>query len=93
MKFEWDEAKCQANICKHGTDFQKAMHAFADPHRILEVTAGKGSGEEPRYRCIGHDGYGIVTVNFTLRSGLIRIINAGYWRKGKRIYEKSNLHR
>jgi hypothetical protein len=34
-----------------------------------------------------------VVYHFTIRSGAIRIINAGYWRKGKREYEKNQLHR
>ena len=33
---------------------------------------------------------GIVTVRFTVRNNKIRIIGAGYWRKGKKIYEKEN---
>jgi hypothetical protein len=33
-------------------------------------------------------------VRFTYRSDVIRIIGAGYWRKGKRIYEQENqIHR
>jgi hypothetical protein len=32
----------------------------------------------------------IVTVRFTYRNYKIRIIGAGYWRKGKKIYEKEN---
>jgi uncharacterized DUF497 family protein len=35
-------------------------------------------------------GEGIMTVRFTYREGAIRIIGAGYWRKGKRIYEREN---
>ncbi len=31
---------------------------------------------------------------FTYRGGVIRIFGAGYWRKGKRIYERENqVHR
>ena len=33
---------------------------------------------------------GIVTVRFTHRAGVIRIFGAGYWRKGKVIYEREN---
>ena len=33
---------------------------------------------------------GIMTVRFTYREGVIRIFGAGYWRKGKRIYEQEN---
>jgi hypothetical protein len=32
----------------------------------------------------------VMTVRFTWRSGKIRIFGAGYWRKGKAIYEKAN---
>jgi hypothetical protein len=36
-------------------------------------------------------GFGSVgTVRFSYRSNKIRIIGAGYWRKGKKIYEKEN---
>jgi hypothetical protein len=31
-----------------------------------------------------------MTVRFTYRNGNIRIIGAGYWRKGKEIYEREH---
>jgi hypothetical protein len=31
-----------------------------------------------------------MTVRFTYRKDLIRILGAGYWRKGKKIYEQQN---
>jgi hypothetical protein len=31
-----------------------------------------------------------MTVRFTYREARIRIFGAGYWRKGKRIYEQQN---
>jgi hypothetical protein len=31
-----------------------------------------------------------MTVRFTYRAGVIRIFGAGYWRKGKKIYEREN---
>jgi uncharacterized DUF497 family protein len=52
------------------------------------------SHTEERYYCIGQVAEGIITVRFTLREGVIRIYGAGYWRKGKKIYEEANqLHR
>jgi len=33
---------------------------------------------------------GILTVRFTYRDEIIRIFGAGYWRKGKKTYEKNN---
>jgi hypothetical protein len=31
-----------------------------------------------------------MTVRFTCRRGVIRIFGAGYWRRGRRIYEEAN---
>jgi hypothetical protein len=33
---------------------------------------------------------GVMTVRFTYRDGRIRIFGAGYWRKGKQVYEQQN---
>jgi uncharacterized DUF497 family protein len=89
LKFEWDEQKCRANIRKHRVDFTEACLAFLDPLRVVlaDVTH---SGDEPRLVCIGKTQRGILSVRYTRRPGFIRIIGAGYWRKGKRIYEKEN---
>ena len=46
--------------------------------------------DEKRYYCLGKVSEGVLTVKFTYRSNKIRIIGAGYWRKGKKIYEKEN---
>ncbi len=49
---------------------------------------------EKRYYCFGETGGGILTVRFTYREGVIRIFGAGYWRRGKRIYDRENqIHR
>jgi hypothetical protein len=39
---------------------------------------------------MGKVGEGILTVRFTYRRNIIRIIGAGYWRKGKKSYEDQN---
>lgn len=46
--------------------------------------------EEDRYYCMGRVGEGILTVRFTYRANIIRIYGAGYWRKGRKIYEEQN---
>ena len=52
------------------------------------------SANEARYFCFGRVGGGVLTVRFTYRAGVIRILGAGYWRKGKAIYERENqVHR
>ena len=48
------------------------------------------SDDEKRYYCLGKVADGIMTVRFTYRKNKIRTIGAGYWRKGKKIYEEEN---
>ncbi|MCP4266367.1 MAG: BrnT family toxin [Candidatus Brocadiaceae bacterium] len=88
-KFEWDEAKNRENITKHGVPFELAQYAFVDPDRVIAVDM-KHSDSEERYFCFGKVGDGILTVRFTYRNDIIRIIGAGYWRRGKKIYEEQN---
>jgi hypothetical protein len=87
--FEWDETKNRANQDKHGLAFETAQYAFADSKRVIAADATH-SGSEQRFCCFGKVGNEIVTVRFTMHQEKIRIIGAGYWRKGKRIYEKKN---
>lgn len=89
MGFEWNDAKNISNIQKHKISFYEAQEAFFDPSRKI-LRDVKHSGAEKRYFCIGKlPSSGIITVRFTLRNGRIRIIGAGYWRKGKKIYEQN----
>ena len=88
-QFEWDDEKNRQNIEKHGVSFYEAQFAFADPRRVILADL-EHSLDEQRYYCIGRTAAGILTVRFTYRLGIIRIIGAGIWRKGKRIYEKEN---
>lgn len=86
-RFEWDVEKARANLAKHGVDFFEAMSAFLDEHRII-ATDEAHSESEPRYFCIGKVENRVLTVRFTYLKGMIRIIGAGHWRKGKVIYGK-----
>jgi len=87
--FEWDDEKDLANQDKHGISFFLAQFAFADPHRVIAEDLSH-SAREKRYYCFGKVAGNILTVRFTYRENIIRIIGAGYWRKGKWIYEKEN---
>jgi uncharacterized DUF497 family protein len=89
VRFEWDEEKNKQNQKKHGVLFNLAQYAFGDPDRIIAEDVGH-SQTETRYYCIGRVGDGILTVRFTYRKRRVRIIGAGYWRKGKELYEKSH---
>ena len=85
--FEWNQAKDRLNQTKHGISFGVAQLAFADPNRLILIDLDH-SAEEQRFYCLGRVAEGIVTVRFTYRSNVIRIFGAGYWRKGKRLYEE-----
>lgn len=88
-RFEWDPRKDQENRRKHGVAFAMAQLAFADTRRVIAEDLSHSSAEK-RYYCFGEVGGGILTVRFTYRDEVIRIYGAGYWRKGKRIYEREN---
>ena len=91
--FEWDADKEEANVEKHGVSFGVAQYAFADPKRIILEDVTHSTEQEKRYYCLGTVGNGILTVRFTYREGRIRIFGAGYWRKGKQLYDRQNhLH-
>ncbi|MBI5196689.1 MAG: BrnT family toxin [Nitrospirae bacterium] len=87
--FDWDEGKDRENQTKHNVSFAMAQHAFFDPHRVIVEDINHNS-EEERFYCIGRVGEGIMTVRFTYRENIIRIYGAGYWRKGRKIYEEQN---
>ena len=89
ITFEWDEEKNKENQSKHGVSFLIAQHTFLDPHRVIaeDITH---TTEENRYYCMGRVGEGILTVRFTYRVNVIRMYGAGYWRKGRKIYEEQN---
>jgi len=87
--FEWDEDKNRINQEKHHISFEEAQFAFLDTRRGIAKDLEHSKAEE-RYYCFGKFGKEIITVRFTFRNKTIRIIGAGYWRKGKKVYEKEN---
>jgi uncharacterized DUF497 family protein len=88
-RFEWNEKKEAANLRKHKVSFALAQQAFLDPCRVIARDT-RHSGAEERYFCMGKVGNHILTVRFTFRGNVIRIIGAGYWRKGREVYEEEN---
>ena len=88
-KFEWNRAKELENIKNHGCDFRTAIEAFRDPKGVLSHDE-KHSEKESRFFWMGKIGQKIMTVRFTRRKTRVRIIGAGFWRKGKKFYEKEN---
>ena len=92
-RFDWDSDKDAENQRKHGVSFIRAQYAFADPKRVIAKDKTHSQSEE-RFYCFGEVDGGVLTVRFTYRASVIRIIGAGYWRKGKAIYEReTQIHR
>jgi uncharacterized protein len=93
MKFEWHSEKDRRNTGQHGVGFNEATKAFNDTSRIIFLDVKHSTSTERRYFCIGKVTNGILTVRFTVRGNSIRIIGAGFWRKGRKRYEEeNNLH-
>lgn len=88
-RFEWDEEKDLDNQTKHGVSFSLAQRAFLDPRRVIAEDIEHGNDED-RFYCIGRVDDGIMTVRFTYRDKVIRIYGAGYWRKGRKLYEEQD---
>jgi uncharacterized DUF497 family protein len=92
-RFEWDSEKDLDKQIKHRVSFAEAQFAFADMKRVIAEDL-QHSTKEKRYYCFGRVDRGVLTVRFTYRGGVIRIFGAGFWRKGKAIYDReSKIHK
>ena len=87
--FDWDPVKDLENQRKHGISFIRAQYAFADERRVIARDVSHSS-LEPRFFCFSEVDGGVLTVRFTYRDAMIRIIGARYWRRGKTIYDREN---
>lgn len=76
--FEFDEAKSQANLDKHGIDFVAAQVLWKDPY-LLEIRAK--SEDEPRFLLIGKIGEKHWSAIVTYRDARIRLISVRRSRK------------
>ena len=85
--FVWDPNKEIENKIKHGVDFVTASKVFKDPGKQIFIDEIHSMDEE-RLFCIGKVEDRVLTVRFCYRDEKIRIIGAGYWREGRKWYEK-----
>jgi uncharacterized DUF497 family protein len=76
--FEFDEAKSQANLNKHGIDFVVAQRLWEDPY-LLEIRAK--SEDEPRFLLIGKIAGKHWSAVVTYRESRIRLISVRHSRK------------
>ncbi|MBF0334993.1 MAG: BrnT family toxin [Alphaproteobacteria bacterium] len=74
VEFEWHEKKRQANILKHGIDFEDAVCVF-DGATVQRLADRSKYGEE-RIVAIGEiDGHVLIVV-YTMRGDIRRLISA-----------------
>jgi uncharacterized DUF497 family protein len=74
MSFEWDEAKREANIQKHGVDFVLAKAIFDGP--TVETQDSRRDYGEPRIGAYGVAGETVLFVIYTWRANRRRLISA-----------------
>ena len=65
-------------------------HFEWDPDAIFKPDI-RHSEKEERLFCFGKVNEQVITVRFTLRNNHVRILGAGHWRIGRRIYEEENF--
>lgn len=70
--FEFDPAKSESNLVKHGIDFVAAQALWNDPD-LLEIPAR--TDDEPRFLVIGRIGSKVWSGVITYRSSVIRLIS------------------
>lgn len=91
-RFEWDPAKAQSNLHKHGISFETAVRVFADPLHLSEPDRVEDG--EQRWQTIGTvDGMQLLLVAHLWMQDdgeeLVRIISARpATRAERRSYEQ-----
>lgn len=83
MQFDWDMEKATANLQKHGISFLAAILVFNDPD-LLEMDSTRLEYGETRMKAIGKVQGQIITVIYTDRGDVRRIISARKVRKNER---------
>lgn len=85
MEFDFNPAKSQSNLEKHGIDFETAQRLWRDPD-LVEIAAK--TSDEPRYLVIGKIGNKHWSAIVTYRGASIRIISVRRSRQAEvAIYE------
>jgi len=90
LVFEWDPAKAETNLRKHGVAFEEAVTVFGDP-LSLSIGDPLHSAGEHRFIIVGRSQQGrILVVVHTERGERIRLISARRATKRERTqYEET----
>jgi hypothetical protein len=87
--YEWDEAKREANLKKHGLDFYAAHFVYEDPRKLTSRLKSKQEVRLLDLALVEIKG-AIFALVYTMRNGNIRFISFRYAsRKERRRYAAS----
>ncbi len=75
LEFEWDDAKAESNLAKHGVPFGYATRVFLDSRRVDWDASRPGEGEARR-KVVGLIEGKLYVVVYAERGGVRRIISA-----------------
>jgi hypothetical protein len=87
VHYEWDENKREANLLKHGVDFN-IVHEFAWENAAVMVDA-RTDYREQRYTAMGFIGSRLHLLVFTLRGEAVRVIGLRKANKRERGHYES----
>lgn len=73
VQFEWDEAKRESNLRRHGVDFQDAWMVFENPY--FEWPDQRRDYREERFAILGAVAGVVVNLIYTRREERVRIIS------------------
>ena len=87
-EFDWDDDNVE-HIARHGVSPEEAEQALADPDQVGQP-ASRGASGERRWSLLGETDAGrLLSVVFTRREGLTRVITARDADEGeRRIYRR-----
>jgi uncharacterized protein len=71
--YEWDEAKREANLRKHGLDFDDADSVFENPNKVIFAIPGRGESQWLDLALLELNGI-VLALVYTVRGYNIRII-------------------
>jgi uncharacterized DUF497 family protein len=91
--YEWDEAKREANLKKHGYDFADADMVYENPEKLTISTTRRGESRLQDVAIVEMHGV-ILTLVYVVRGYNIRIISfRKASRKERRDYDNFRAHK
>ncbi|WP_405041337.1 BrnT family toxin [Phenylobacterium sp.] len=87
--FEWDEAKAEENLRKHGIGFRDASSSLLG----LSCTVASPRGGENRFTSLCETNGRLIAVVWTPRFGAIRLISARAARKHEQEHYRQSIRR